>query len=230
MARLPRSFTVLPNSSVHKTWRGHNREPNLGTPGQKAKYLDFLNDDMESKKYDVGCAIHALCIMINHAHELFRVTKPPEFSKHMRRHHSRYGMYFNKINGRCGKVAQDRPKTTLIADDDHEMKAVFYIHANPIRANIVKDARNYVWSTHKLYAFGKKEPWMRNVTFPDWYLRLGRNWKLRQKRYRQLFAAYLKEFGRFKQSFLHKLFYGPDLWMLERSLRVTAWYREHTPP
>ena len=110
MARLPRKFKVLPNHSVHKVWRGHNREWNLGTDFEKQTYLKFLNEDLESEKYDAGSVLQALTIMSNHAHEIFLLLNPGFFSNHMRRHHSRYGAFFNRIKGRCGKVAQDRPR------------------------------------------------------------------------------------------------------------------------
>lgn len=228
MARVPRSLSVLPGFGVHKVWRGHNKEPNLGSDEHKTKYLEFLNKDLESEKYDVGCALQALCLMTNHTHEILGVKKVPEFSNHMRRHHSRYGMYFNRLNERCGKVAQDRAWTCLLADEDHEMRAVFYIHANPIRAGIVKDARDYHWSTHQLYAFGKRPDWMRNVILPSWYLRLGDNAEQRQRKYRQLFAAYLKEFGTKTQMFLRKLFYGPTLWIEQRQQVISKWRRSRS--
>lgn len=223
MARIARSLTVLPNHAVHKVWRGHNKEYNLGKREDKEKYIGFLNDDFDKHESKVGAYIEALCLMDNHAHEMFRILSQILFSNHMRRHHGRYGQHFNKVNGRSGKVAEDRPKTTLIEDGHHEMRTVFYIHANPIRAGIVKNARDYEWSTHKLYAFGKRQPWMKHIKLPAWYLALGRNAEERQSKYRKLFEQYLKETGRFKQTFLKKLFFGNEIWVEERQLKVAEW-------
>lgn len=230
MPRIPRSISVHNNFCVHKIWRGHNKEWNIGSDEQKAKYLEFMNEDMESLRYDGAADLNALTLMSNHAHEIFHINKQISFSNHMRRHHGRYGQYFNKLNHRSGKVAEDRPKTCLIADDHHEMIAVFYIHANPIRAGIVKDARNYRWSTHVLYAYGKRLPWMRNIKLPNWYLKLGRTMNLRQRRYRQLFERYLRDQGRRRQRFLQKLFFGPLLWMSRHEEKVSQWRSEHAPP
>lgn len=192
----------------------------------KEEYLRFLNEDLESKDYEAGAILTALVLMGNHAHEIFHVLKQALFSAHMRRHHSRYGSYFNRKKGRCGKVAQDRPKTCLIGDDHHEMIVTFYIHANPIRAGIVKDARNYFWSTHKLYAFGKREDWMRNVVLPRWYKALGKNDEQRQKKYRSLFALYLKEEeeGEKKKKLpLHKVYFGPLAGARVIERRIQKW-------
>lgn len=230
MARVPRSFSVLPNHRVHKVWRGHNKEWNLGTDEQKLKYLEFLNDDIESKRFDCGNVLQALTLLSNHTHEMAHVIEPTLYSNHMRRHHARYGAYFNRENDRSGKVAEDRPHTTLICGEQQEMETVFYIHANPVRAKIVKDARNYRWSTHRLYAFGKREPWMKNVRLPEWYMKLGRTAPLRQRAYRKLFARYLKRGGRSKQNFLNTRFFGPLHWILKNEKKVSAWLRKHRAP
>ncbi len=229
MARVPRSFTVVANMSVHKVWRGHNREWNLGTDEQKETYVKYLNEDLESEKYEKGATFNAITVMSSHPHEIFSITHPKHFSNYMRRHHSRYGSYFNRTNSRCGKVAQDRPHTTLLENARSEMEATFYVHANPIRANI-KNGRNYKWSTHKLYAFGKKDDWMRNVTLPKWYLLLGHDPKARQKKYRRLFDQYLRRTGIIIDDFLKMLFLGTPLWIAENEARVTEWKRDHGPP
>lgn len=230
MARVPRSLTVLPNFSVHKIWRGHNREWNLATDDEKLKYLEFLNEDIERENSKPGAHLQALTLMSNHEHEISRVTNPRYFSNHMRRHHSRYGAYFNRKYNRCGKVAQDRPKTCLIETDRHEMTAVFYIHANPIRAKIVRDAKNYRWSTHRLYAYGQKESWMRNIVFPSWYLALGKTMKLRQRKYRSLFDKYLRQSGRRRRTFLKRHFFGSYQWMKRLDGKISAWRKARPPP
>lgn len=223
MARLPRSFSVRADSCVHKIWRGHNREWNIGQDRDKAIYLEFLNQDLESKKFQCGVRVHALTLMSNHTHEIYGIQSPVHFSHHMRRHHSRYGAHFNKQNQRCGKVAQDRPKTCLIGDEHHEMIATFYAHANPVRAGIVGDAKDYLWSTHRLFAFGKRERWMRNITLPGWYMKLGKNMVQRQKQYRKRYAQYLKDAGGRKQQFLQKLFFGPAPWLIAMENEVRSW-------
>lgn len=181
-----------------------------------------MNEDLESEKYESGSTLEALTLMSNHTHEISDVVSQERFSNHMRRHHSRYGRYFNDLKKRCGKVAQDRPHTTLIADDHHKMTCVFYIHANPHRAGL-SDAERYEFSTHKLYAYGKRSGWMRNVVFPAWYLKLGETMSERQRKYRKLFAQYLKSSGLTKQSFLRLRFFGPLQWTNDNEKQVAQW-------
>jgi putative transposase len=230
MARHPRSLTVLPNFSVHKIWRGHNRDKNIGTDEEKQKYLKFFNDDFESEKYVQGAELMALTLMDNHTHEIYHVTDQPLFSEHMRRHHTRYGIHFNRMHERSGKVAEDRPKTCLLETEYQQMVVTFYVHANPVRAKMVSDAKKYLWTTHSLYAFGKRLPWMRNIVLPPWYLKLGRTAALRQKKYRQLFDAYLKREGmRPQPQFQHHCF-GSVLWMHDRHVIIKNWHRKRRRP
>lgn len=211
-------------------WRGHNREPNLGSAEDKLAYLEFLNQDLESDKYLQGSSLEALTLMTNHSHEVEAVSDQKLFSNHMRRHHGRYGADFNRRHGRCGKVAQDRPYTTLLESDRQKMETTFYVHANPVRAGIVKDAREYRWSTHLLYAFGKRESWMRNIVFPHWYMRLAPSWILRRRAYRQLFARYLKEKGLLKQDFLKKHFFGSNTWCESFAPALRTWKQNARAP
>ena len=108
------------------------------------------------------------------------------------------------------------------------MMCTFYIHANPHRARI-SDAERYEFSTHKLYAYGKRSPWMRNITLPKWYLCLGKTMERRQKKYRELFAHYLKSSGLTKQTFLKRRFFGSPPWMLENEGRIIEWRKSLKP-
>ncbi|MEZ4704366.1 MAG: hypothetical protein R3A11_04125 [Bdellovibrionota bacterium] len=202
MPRYPRSWTLQPGSSFHKTWKAHNSEWNLKTSLEKQSYLHFLKQEHE-KNEAAKNVLHALCLMSNHSHEVYTLDDLESFSNFMRQHHGRYGMFFNRLHKRRGKVALDRPHTNAIENQHHHMMVTFYIHANPIRAGICKDAKDYVWSTHMLYAYGKKSSWMKGliIHFPQWYLDLGSTWRQRRAKYRKCFDQYLLDFGLRKQKF-----------------------------
>ena len=70
---------------------------------------------------------------------------------------------------------------------------------------------------------------MKHIKLPEWYKRLGKNATERQKKYRKLFATYLKETGRFKQTFLKKLFVGNELWVEEQNTKVSEWRASKAP-
>ena len=229
MARIPRYLTLDNDRQTHKIWRGHNKDWNIATFDEKAAYMEFLNKLLVKQKND----LNAYGLMSNHTHELYDIVDRVDFSRLMRDHHSRYGMFFNKKRQRCGPVAYDRPKTCLIESDEYSMRATFYIHANPIRAGITRNAANYKWSTHKLYAFGDRDEFNKNVKFPGWYMELGATWEDRRRVYRQLFDLYLKEEGLIRQGFLHNRFLGSIVWMAGKNEAVRDWRREsvaQSPP
>jgi putative transposase len=224
MPRIPRKYIVYPGFQVHKIWRGHNREWNLGRDEWKLAYLSFLEKELKKS----NSSFHALTLMDNHAHEIVHVEKQSDFSELMRRHHGRYGQYFNKQNGRSGKVAEDRPKTCLLEDDQAAMMVTFYVHANPYRAKMTQSrAVNYRFSTHRLYAHGTKLPWMGIIKFPKWYLNLGRTQEKRQRAYRKLFALYLRQTGHEKCQKYSKCFYGSVQWLVEKQTELKAHLKLH---
>ena len=217
MARVPRRYIVPNHSTVHKIWRGHNKEFNLELPEWKQKYVSILESELKKS----STIYNAFTLMDNHVHEIVKLMLQNDFSELMRRHHSKYGSYFNKERNRSGKVAEDRAKTCLLEDDRAQMEVTFYVHANPYRAKMLRSrAVNYPFSTHRLYAYGKRDPWTRFVRFPDWYMRLGKTNKLRQSKYRQLFAAYLRSKGLERTSKFSRHFYGAPLWILENKQRI----------
>jgi len=222
MPRIPRSLILEEDYQTHKIWRSHNKEWNISTPDEKLAYMDILNELIVKQKNE----LNVIGLMSNHTHELYKIIEKIKFSDLMRDHHSRYGVFYNKKFKRIGKVAYDRPRTCLIEDNEYSMRATFYIHANPVRAGITKNAADYKWTTHKLYAFGKREPYMKNVVFPDWYMSLGDTWEKRRAKYRRLFDQYLLENGLIKQDFLWKKFYGSILWTINNNKRISQWLKK----
>jgi putative transposase len=228
MPRIPRNIIIAEGYQVHKIWRGHNREWNLETNDEKEAYFNHLNEYLKKQSNE----LNAFCPMSNHSHEQYDIKNRQEFSNLMRNHHSKYGMFFNRKHNRQGKVAYERPKTCLIESDDYSMTATFYIHANPVRANITKNAANYRWSTHRLYAFGTRDKINKYVKFPAWYMNLGKTPQERQRKYRKLFDAYLREYGLIKHDFLNGYFYGSYGWVEAGKETIKEWIksRSDSPP
>jgi putative transposase len=187
MPRLNRNIQIEDQCSLHKIWRGHNRENKLWEHNEKRQYLRYLGEKLNGD----GIQFHAFCLMDNHAHEIYQIDSVRVFSNFMRAHHMLYGQYFNSRHGRSGRIADGRPKTIQFLTDMHEMRCCLYIHANPLKANMVEKAEDYIFSTHRYYAYGVEDFFTKWITFPRWYLQLGRTPSERQKEYLELFEAYL---------------------------------------
>lgn len=94
--------------------------------------------------------------MDNHVH-LLMSEGTEEISKIMKRINVSYAYYFNQKYGRIGHLFQDRFKSEGIEDDTYLLAATRYIHNNPVRANIVKHAGEYKWSSYGIYINHQKD-------------------------------------------------------------------------
>ena len=117
MARKPRSLVLFDNCTTHKVWRAHNKEYYLQSDSIKQLYIDSLLKVQKTDQNDYE--LNALTLMSNHVHGVIKISTVKTFSNLMRNHHSRFGLVFNQIHKRCGKVAQERPHTTCFEVDSH---------------------------------------------------------------------------------------------------------------
>lgn len=153
--------------------------------------------------------------MDNHFHSLMNYTQESsKLSNFLRQAHSLFGARYNKIHNRSGKVAEGRPKTSLIENDEHQIRVHFYIEANPIRSGKCTELqlRAYKYSSYRFYAYGIKDEFSGTLTIPNWYLALGITAKERQAKYRTLFNKYLdknREYPEFFSSFI-----GSPIWQI----------------
>ena len=130
---------------------------------------------------------------------------------------------------RSGKVAEARPHTTCFEDDAYTREAVFYVHANPIKAGI-KDERAYLWSTHKYYAYGQKPGFLEGIhfEFPDWYINYGTTMRERQRKYRKEFQAYLLKSRDQSTRYSRVFFEGSPGWKYAFEGSLKSYFRELT--
>ena len=202
-------------------WRGHNKEHVLGEHASKITFLECVQNDYVQKRSKEEFVIHGYCVMGNHFHELSAITGSREaYSEHMRASHGRFGLIFNKRHKRLGKVAHDRPRTLVIENKEHEMRVLFYIDANPVRARLTKHPTDIKWrefSSCRFYAYGETGKHTQMLTPPDWYLALGDTPKKRQAAYRRLLDRYLREHRLIRDpKMTHGLFIGGALWIREK--------------
>ncbi len=219
--RISRS-TQLPFESglVHKYWRCHNREYLLKSHEIKDLYLNSTEYALTHKSVNSNVKLYSYCLMDNHTHMQMSYSNNSSYiSNFMRISHARFGAAANKIFRRTGKVANERPKTPLIENEEHSMRVHFYIEANPVRAQMVKaeNLRFYKYSSYKFYAHGIRDGWSKLLTIPDWYIKLGKTRRERQSKYRRLFLEYLENelFG-FKWIF--EKYIGRPSWKLKMAV------------
>ena len=89
--------------------------------------------------------------MSNHIHLLMETVKVP-LSKTQQGINQSYTMYFNRRYKTVGHLFQGRYKAILCDKDSYLLSLIKYIHLNPVRAKMVRELKEYKWSSNKSYA------------------------------------------------------------------------------
>lgn len=63
----------------------------------------------------------------------------------------KFAMKYNQKENTIGHVFQDRFKSEPIETEKYLLEVVRYVHNNPVKAKIVKEAGDYHWSSYKDY-------------------------------------------------------------------------------
>jgi putative transposase len=178
MARLPRFCPAgLPQ---HIIQRGNNRSVCFAADEDFSAYAHWLYE--YSEKFNV--AIHAWVFMTNHVHLLATPSSDNGISLMMQALGRRYVQYFNFTYQRSGTLWEGRYKSSTVDTEKYLLLCYRYIELNPVRANMVDDPADYVWSSYRCNALGVES----SLCSPhDEYLALGKVAEERYRSYRELF-------------------------------------------
>lgn len=176
MSRAPRF--IIPNSPHHILNRANNKE------------IIFLEDEdfrfflKQVKKYKekFGLKIYHYCVMPNHYHFLIVPLNKESLVGFMQGLMMVYAQYVQRKYGKVGHIWQERYKSPLVQTEKYLAYCGYYIEDNPRRAGLVKDLKDWPWSSYHFYACGK--PDLIVDVDPD-YLALGTTFEERQQNYRQ---------------------------------------------
>ena len=104
---------------------------------------------MKRYKKRYGFLLYGFCLMPNHIHLVGEPKEPQNMSKFMQGFLRSYTAYFNKRYKKVGHLWQGRFKSKVIVKDRYLLDCIQYIELNPVRANMVKSAGDYAWSSYK---------------------------------------------------------------------------------
>lgn len=146
--------------------RGNNKQPIFFSHGN---YLYFIKKIRE-QLFPV-CDILAYCLMPNHFHLLIRANensvkerssfggKPmQEFAYRTGVLLSSYSQAINKQQRTSGSLFQQKTKAKLLSEDNNGIiisyleQCFYYIHQNPLAANLVNDLNGWPYSSYLDYA------------------------------------------------------------------------------
>ncbi|MBU1043785.1 MAG: transposase [Candidatus Omnitrophica bacterium] len=166
----------------HVTARGNAKAPIFDDDKDRLIFCKILSET--KKKYNV--IYHAYCLMGNHYH-LVVETPEANLSKAMRNINGIYTQDYNRKHKRVGHVFQGRYKAVLIDREEYLLEVIRYINLNPVRAGLVKNPKEWEWSS-----FCGTAGIVSKVDFldTDWILEnFGRDKELAQKQYIEFVKA-----------------------------------------
>lgn len=147
MPRIARVVAV--GAPHHVTQRGNNRQQVFFSQADRRIYLALLRAQAERYKLD----ILGYCLMSNHVHLVVIPNRGNSLAKALGRAHYDYTIYLNGRRNRSGHLWQNRFFSTA-TDRDHLVSALRYVDLNPVRANMVERAADYLWSSARAHING----------------------------------------------------------------------------
>lgn len=146
----------------HVTSRGDRQEDIYLDDTDREQFLTVLGDVCERFNW----VIHAFCLMSNHYHLLIE-TPDSNLSKGMRQLNGVYTQRINRRHKRVGHVFQGRYKAIIVQKDNYLLELARYIVLNPVRARMVRSAREWPWSSYRATTGqATKQEWLTT----DWVL------------------------------------------------------------
>ena len=130
--------------------------------------------------------LHAYVLMTNHVHLLVTPSSKESIPKIMQSIGRRYVKYINTTYQRTGTLWEGRYKACLIEAEQYLLACHTYIELNPVRACMVKNPEDYLWSSYAVNAGIRAR---RNLIMHDVYKNLGADDASRFQAYKSLFET-----------------------------------------
>ena len=143
MARQTR--LTVPGYPHHVIQRGNDRQAIFRDEADRQRLWDLLLEHSQRLKV----AIHAYVFMDNHFHLLLSPQTSDGLPQLMQAVGRSYVRYFNIRHGRTGTLWEGRYRSSLIETEGYLLSCMVYIELNPVRAGLVGEPAQHVWSSHR---------------------------------------------------------------------------------
>ena len=134
----------FPDALYHVTARGDRREDIFEDDQDRQTFLATLEQAII--RFNWTC--YAWCLMDNHYHLLIQ-TPDGNLSKGMRQLNGVYTQTSNRRYLRVGHLFQGRFKAILVDRDAYLLELSRYVVLNPVRAGMVKNPADWIWSSYQ---------------------------------------------------------------------------------
>jgi REP element-mobilizing transposase RayT len=129
----------------HIIMRGINQQDIFYDQEDYQRFLRTL-EQLKADKFEV----YGYCLMSNHVHLLIH-EKSEGIPQIMKRIGSSYAWWYNGKYQRSGHVFQGRYASECVEDDSYLLTVIRYIHQNPVKAGMVINPEDYLWSSIQAY-------------------------------------------------------------------------------
>ena len=129
----------------HVTQRGVRRQLTFFNDYDYRAYIAIASNQLVATKMD----ILAYCLMPNHVHFVVVPHAEGALSKFFCEVHKRYARRTNELLDWKGHLWQQR-FYSVVMDEPHSLSAMRYVELNPVRAGLVRHARDWRWSSARV--------------------------------------------------------------------------------
>jgi putative transposase len=203
---MPRIARIAPRDHIfHILTRGNNRQDVFRDEMDYQKYLEILSKYKE--KYHVE--LYHYVLMKSHVHLVLKTQEEGgSLAETMKGINLSYAQHYKRKYDHIGHFWQDRFKSILISKDQYLLACGSYVELNPVRAGIVKDPKDYRWSSYQAYAYGKKDSLVDEHPI---YQELSKDESNRRKKYREFVREMLRSRNAMRGEMERRAIYGSEV-------------------
>lgn len=152
MPRSPR--LTAPSTVYHVILRCNAKQPLFRTPKDFESLLSVVAHYRNKHEFK----FFGYCIMNTHAHLIIQTPDDEEttISKIMHNVASLYARDYNGRHERVGHFFGERFKSPIVEDDSYGIALLRYVAQNPVRAKMVRNARDWERSSFRVYETGEQ--------------------------------------------------------------------------
>jgi putative transposase len=151
MARMAR--IALANIAHHVTQRGNAGQFLLAHDAEKTVYLALLQKYL--RLYSV--TLIGYCLMSNHVHLIVVPGESDALAVALKQVHGRFATFWNAARCSSGHVWQGRFYSCPL-DEAHFWIALRYTEKNPVRAGLVRQPEDWLWSSAAVHCGAEVAP------------------------------------------------------------------------
>jgi putative transposase len=140
---------VAPGVPHHVTQRGNRRQQVFFGDEDYAFYSLLLAEGCSR----ANVAVWAYCLMPNHVHMILVPQDEDGLRAALGETHRRYSSYINRRQDCTGYLWQGRFSSAPM-DEPHLLSGARYVELNPVRAGLVRRARDWKWSSARAHLSG----------------------------------------------------------------------------